>query len=498
MDYLDPNKKRKHKTQLLVGYGLFAIAIGFATLLLVYMANGYDVERGTGRVIQNGLIYLDSRPGGATVTLNGERQKGTTDARLVLPEGEYDIELDRAGYRKWSRNLILEGGSLRRLTYPRLIPEELATTVGAILRADPVFASQSIDKKWLVLSYADNPLQMDIIDTEAAAVSPATIVVPAQLVDAPVNGTIEVVEWADDNKAFLAKYTSPSGVSYLLIDRESPADSQNLTRIFAEPGLEIGFQDRKRDRFFVYQPGTGSLSTATVSEGINPTPFVVGAQNYKTFGRDWVLYITESGEEGLVEARFKRGDKDVLIKKIKTSDTYLLQLAKLGSAPVMGVSSVAEGRAIIYNDPEKYLNDNPAASMPIATTVLRVKDPIDLRISSDSSVIIAYGPENFASHEFEADRSYTFKATIAVDITQELRWLDGQHFLFSSEGKQVMMDFDGSNMFELTRSVPLLGSFYTNDLDLMYSFAPAAAADGETPATPATVSVTNLLIPSDR
>jgi hypothetical protein len=317
-------------------------------------------------------------------------------------------------------------------------------------------------------------------------------------VDSPVNGTIEVVEWADDNQAFLAKYTSLSGVSYLLIDRENPALSQNLTRLFSDPSLEIGLQDRKRDRFFVYQPTTGSLSTATVSDGIDQTPFVVGAQNYKTFGRDWVLYITESGEAGLVEARFKRGDKDVLIKKIKTSDTYLLQLAKLGNAPIMGVSSSVEDRAVIYNDPEKYLNENPNASMPIATTVLRVKDPVDLRISSDSSVIIAYGPENFASHEFEADRSYTFKANIPVDTTQELRWLDGQHFLFSSEGKQVMMDFDGSNMFELVASLPLLGSFYTNDLDLMYSFAPATAANGETAATPATISSTNLLIPADR
>jgi hypothetical protein len=99
MDYLDPKKKQRHKVQLLIGYGLFAVAIGFATLVLVYLANGYYVDRSTGEFIQNGLVYIDSRPGGASVYLNGEKQRGTTDSRLVLPAGKYDFSLGKGGYR---------------------------------------------------------------------------------------------------------------------------------------------------------------------------------------------------------------------------------------------------------------------------------------------------------------------------------------------------------------------------------------------------------------
>jgi hypothetical protein len=498
MDYLDPQKKRKHKVQLLVGYGLFAVAIGFATLLLVYISNGYYIDRGTGQVIQNGLVYVDSRPGGANIFLNGQQQRGTTDARLVLPSGVYDIGLKRAGYRDWNRNLILEGGSLRRLTYARLIPEELSSTTGTALRADPIFASQSIDKRWVVLSYAENPLQLQIIDTKSASIMPTNINIPPTIVPAPVNGFVEIVEWADDNKTFIAKYSAGNQINYLLVDRENQDNVQNLTTLFVDTTYEIQFQDRKKDKFFVYQPATQSLFSATLSGGINQTPVVVKAREFKTFGNDWVLYVTDSGEEGLVDVRFKRGSKDILLKKVKTADTYLLQLAKLGNAPVMGVSSPVENRAIIYFDPEAYLNNNPDAKMPIATTVLRVANPVDLRISSDSSVIITYGSENFASHEFEDDRSYTFKIDVPIDQTQEIRWLDGQHFLFSSDGVQVMMDFDGSNMYRLAPSIQSLGSFYSDDIETMFSFTSSAGASDNSPQIPAAISVTSLLAPEDR
>jgi len=498
MDYLDPKKKHEHKVRLLFGYSLFAVAIGFATLLLVYVANGYDVDRTTGQVIQNGLIYVNTRPGAADVYLNGQKQRGTTDARLVVPAGSYTVGLKRLGYRDWNRSILLEGGSLRRLTYPRLIPEKLTTTSVADLRSAPINSSQSIDRRWIVLSYDDRPLALDIFDTNQSTSSALIFQIPEKLVLSPTGGKIGILEWADDNKHFIASYTTATTVEYLFVNRENPSESQNLTTLFADPELQVQFQDRKQDKFFVYKPSTQTLFSATITGGVATVPSVTNVQAYKTFGSDWVLYITSSGKEGLVDARFKRGDKDILLKQIKTSGSYLLQLAKLGTAPIMGISSPLENRAIVYNDPEKYLNENPNVSTPIATTVLRVDNPIDLRISTDSSVILAYGGNSFASHEFDDDRSYNFKTNSAIDPGQELRWLDGQHFMFSQGGVQTMMDFDGSNMYDLAPSLLSLGSLYTQNFNNMYTFSLPIAATDATPATPARISITSLLTAADR
>lgn len=497
MDYLDPKKKRQHKIQLFVGYGLFAVAIGIATMVLAYLANGYYIDRDTGQIIQNGLVYIDSRPGGASVYINNEKQRGTTDSRLVLPAGQYDISLGKGGYREWKRSLNLEGGSLRKLSYARLIPNELSTSAAVELRSNPQTSLQSIDKRWIAIGYNENPLLLDIYDTENPLVVPFQLQLPEELVAEP-DGKLEILDWANDDKTFLAKYVSGTRTEYLLIDRENPELAINLNTQFKNSSYEISFRDRNKNEFFVYQPATQSLFTASINAGVSQSPFAVKVQDFKTFEKDWLLYITDSGEEGLVEARFKRGTDDILLKKIQTDEKYLLQLAKLENSPIIGIASPIENRATVYQDPQKYLNDNPESSIPLATTVLRVDNPIDLRISSDSSIILAYGSESFASHEFEADRSYTFKVSVPIDPLQELRWVDGQHFLFSSEGKQVMMDFDGSNMYELVSSMPKMGSYYTNDIENMFSFTPSVAASGDVPAVAPQINLTSLLTENDR
>ena len=498
MDYLDPRKKQAHKRRLLVGYFLIAIAIGISTLLVVYLANGYYVNRDTGQVIQNGLVYVDAEPGGAEIYINGEKQRGSTDARLVIPAGLYDIELKKEGYRNWARSLILEGGSLRKLTYPKLIPNELEAGVETVLRADPVSALQSIDKRWLVLSYANTPLEISVVDTESEDFAVRPIQIPENIVPAQLAGSVEFVEWADDDKSLIAKYTSGTSVNYILVDIENPTLAINLNTLLGDQTYKIQFADRKKDNFFVYQPSTQSLFTASVTNGLNRTPILTKVIDYKTFNSDWILYLTAGTEPGMVESRFKRGDKDILIKKLKTSDKYYLQLAKLGNAPVMGVASAVENRAIVYNDPEKYLNENPGTNIPLATTVLRVNNLSDLRISTDSSIIMAYGPDNFASHEFDFDRSYNFRVSVPVDSTQELRWMDGQHFLFNSGSKQVMMDFDGSNMYELVSSVPKIGSFYTNNLSVMMTVSPAIVSTDVSITKSSKFVATNLFIAADR
>src|SRR5690606_13309698 len=129
---------------------------------------------------------------------------------------------------------------------------------------------------------------------------------------------------------------------------------------------------------------------------------------YKTFADDWAVYVTESGKDGLVQARFKRGSDDILLKELQTGDRYFTELAKLGNSPIMAVASSVEDRAIVYQNPLGYMSSHPQASLPLATTVLRAPGIRDITISSDSSIVLAYGDENMASHEFEADRSYNF------------------------------------------------------------------------------------------
>jgi hypothetical protein len=84
MDYLDPKKKNQHKKRLMIGYGLMAIVIVLMTLILQYIAGGYFIDK-NGQLIQNGLLYITTEPGDATVFLDGQKQRDTTESRLVIP-----------------------------------------------------------------------------------------------------------------------------------------------------------------------------------------------------------------------------------------------------------------------------------------------------------------------------------------------------------------------------------------------------------------------------
>ena len=155
-------------------------------------------------------MYLDSKPESAEIFLNGQKQRGSTDARLVLPAGSYDIELRRDGYRTWSRNLALEGGSLRRITYARMVPEVLDSELAINMPVVPNMMSQSVDKRWLVTAFVDNPLLMRVIDTTKSQFDYINLPLPLDLLDTKEPGVWEVIDWADDNKNFLAVYRTAS------------------------------------------------------------------------------------------------------------------------------------------------------------------------------------------------------------------------------------------------------------------------------------------------
>ncbi len=473
MDYLDPKKKKMKRARIMIGYALMGIAISITTVVVVYLVNGYYVDTETGEVIQNGLVYVDSKPESAQVFLNGEQQRGSTDARLVVPAGEYKIELKRDGYRNWERNIRLEGGKLRQITYARLVPVTLDSENALDLPSSPTMVTQSNDKRWLVMAFTDDPLTMQYVDLERPELTMSRIPIPLDLIITKDAGVWETIEWADDNKTFLATYTTAKTTEYVLIDRDDPTKSVNLASAFPTQGFtDISMRNRKKDLVFVHDKASGAIFRGNVNSG-ELEPYMNDVIDYVAFGNDAVLYVTKTGaKDGLVKALLKKGDDEYMLREIAEDNNYLLEISKQGSALVMGVGSTAEGRVIVYDDPIAAIKNNEFSKIPVPTTVLRVDSPQDLSISADSSVIVVRSGQSFASYEFEAERSYNFKFKPVIDDKQKIRWLDGQHLTISAEGVQYMSDFDGSNQYKLVKSASLLGSYFDRNTDLMYTFAP--------------------------
>ncbi len=73
-------KKTKKPLQWL----MYTLAIGvliFGTIALVYFAQGYSYDFKSGQIRNSGLVLLDSRPNGASITLNGKSISDKTPYR---------------------------------------------------------------------------------------------------------------------------------------------------------------------------------------------------------------------------------------------------------------------------------------------------------------------------------------------------------------------------------------------------------------------------------
>src|SRR5687767_3789876 len=170
MEFLDPKKQKAHLIRLAIGYVLIGTALILTTVILLYRAYGFGISNG--EVIQNGLIFVSSRPNPADLYVNGQKREETTNARLLMQAGQYTFELQRDGYRSWKRAINVEGGAVVRFDYPVLFPAKLTAETTRKYDVRPALATQSPDQRWLLVQAAAAHNVFDLYDLNADEVTP--------------------------------------------------------------------------------------------------------------------------------------------------------------------------------------------------------------------------------------------------------------------------------------------------------------------------------------
>lgn len=90
----------------------FIIAFFLIAPAIILSTAGYRYNFATRRLERTGVMVVESRPAGATITLNGERVSAETPARLPnLSPGAYDLRVEKAGYRPWEKSVTVESRS---------------------------------------------------------------------------------------------------------------------------------------------------------------------------------------------------------------------------------------------------------------------------------------------------------------------------------------------------------------------------------------------------
>ena len=502
MEFLDPKKHKTHMIRLFVGYFLIATALVLTTVILLYQAYGFGIKNG--QVIQNGLIFMSSTPDAASIYVNGALRSERTDVRLLMPAGQSTFELKREGYNTWKRAVNVEGGTVARFDYPLLIPSKLTPVAVKKYAVKPTMATQSPDRRWILVQAAAAFNTFEVFDLTKADKEPVTLTLPETVSTLSGVHSWKPIEWSTDNSHVLLQHAAftkdgKAATEYILVDRESPEKSVNITAVLAVNPTELHFQDKKFDKFFVYTGGDKKLSTASLAQP-KLQPFLNDVLDFKVYGSDVALYATASGApEGKVLIKLQEGQNSYTIRQVAAEGPYMLEIAKYDGNWFAVAGASSEGRTYIYKNPQEALRTNPTFAL-VPIQVFKGIKPQYVSFSENTRFIVAQNGLQFATYDAEAQRSYAYDLKDPIDSPQTyVDWADGNHLTYVSGNKQILFDYDNTNHQTLGTSDPLFKSALDRDAKNFYSLATQTAKDGEgKDITQYVLSATPLRTTADR
>lgn len=474
MDFLDPRKKRAHIRRLYIGYVLVAIAIGLGTLVILMASYGYGVDRHTGQVIQNGLVFVASTPGDAEVkvtrTSDGQlQQTATTASRLILPTSNYTITMNKQGYRSWQRAIAVDGGTVERLVYPFLFPNELTATTQKQYAARPSFVTNSPDRRWVVVGVPGTVNSFDVFDTGDITKAPTTLVLPEGVASAGTTHALELVEWSTDNKNLLLKHVFDGQQEFLLINRDNIAESLNISKALNTRADTITLIDKRADRLYLHTAAGGILQQANLKDK-KVTNLLGNVLAYKSHGEDMLLYVTsESSIAGKAVVHLRENTSDYVLRDLPANSKYVLDLARFDGRWYVAVGAESDTQAYVYINPIDTLKRGDS-SLTLPARTLRVANPQTASFSTNARFVAVQSGQNMVVYDAELDRQYRYEISEKLD-SAKVQWMDGHRLLGTSNNTGIVFDFDGTNMQKLGNTVAGTLPLFDRDYERLFSLS---------------------------
>lgn len=490
MDYLDPNKERKHKIQLLVGYVLVGILILITVRLLIDKSSGYNIDS-RGQVYQTGFVFFSSQPNPADIYANGKKSKYQTNSRLELRSNIYNITLKRDGYFDWSRQIEIMGADVQHFDYPFLFPRDLSTKNLAHYANKVGLVTQSPDRRWVIVQSGANLSEMSLFDLKNPNKAPLSFTLPSGILTSAQTGeSWRFLEWADDNDHLLLEHDFDAKREIILVDRGAPEKSVNLTQTLANGQAVISLADRKYDQYYLYDSVSLALYRASLKQP-QPVSVLERVLKFKTYGRDTILYVTDkNAPTNKVLTKLLVDKKSYLLRVLPAGTSYVCDLTKYGGAMYVVFGAASENRVRIYKDPVGQLQD-PALKLPASTQVLRVERVNHVSFSSTAQFVMAQNGNRFGVYDIENKKGYNYSTNDIIDPPQlYASWMDGHRLYYISKGRLTVFDYDNLNHRQLMSANPAFLPAFAPDSKYVYSLVTSASLSDFTQ--------TSLLAPQDR
>jgi hypothetical protein len=425
-------------------------------------------------------VFFSSQPTGASVYIDGKTSK-TTDTRLQMQDGTYNVKLQKAGYRPWQRVVKVDGGSVQHFDYPFLFPTQLITTTVKTASAASPLATQSPDRRWLLTADSNFLNGFTEYDLNSPKQPLVNVTVPASLLTKPAEtDTYSLVEWSTDNIHVLLQHTYDGGQEYILLNRQSPDTSVNLTTTLKlSASAVVSLRNKANDQYFILDSADQTLSTATINDPslVTYLPHVLA---FKSYGSDTVLYATSEGATaGKTLISLRQNGNIYPIKEVSPAPPYLLNLTKYSGDLFVAAGASGDGKVYIYKNPAS-IQLSIGSKVLVSNAVLRVDQANYVSFSNSAQYIMVEKSNQFAIYDAETAKQYNYTTTQPIDAPQaHATWMDGNRLEYVSGSKLAVMDYDYTNVQVLMPASPTAYVFYDQNYKFVYALTAGKTAPTE-------------------
>ncbi len=447
--------KRLRAIRNFSNYVLVALVISVLTAIIVLAANGYDIDRNTGQVIQNGILLVETTPEDASVTLNGEPESATTPAKYPLPQGSYSLELEKEGYRSWSSSVEIFGSRVNWLYYPKLVPQTINTSIVDTVNSLNTFAYNQ-ERDTLLLGRESNVRSLVLYDIGGNTVqaTPYTVREAAlRLSDGQPRGEFTLSHWSDNGRYAVFVYTGSNFRDTVLVDFDDPAQTFNLdTRYeqnFESVSVEQGVLHIVNDNDYYEVP--------------------VGAAELPEPSRDNVESIVHENGNTYLISRNPIGRR--FLVSTNTSET-LLELQP-DTTVIRGEWEGTRFTAVSAETEAQIYGQLAGQVEPVPAKIIETEEPIEATQSAPSDRLVAVITKS-TTHVYDLDTKKTHEISVGSD--QSIAWLDDYRLSFEQNGQLYIMDFTGQNRYQITGYDTQYPAFADSEGSAIYTISKTTVA----------------------
>ncbi len=414
-----------------IKYPALIAGITVVTIALVAYGRGYFYSFETGEIASGGLLYINSEPSGANVRIDDSAQ-GTTETRIRLASGQYGVELQRDGYRSWTKEVRISEADVTYARYPVLVPNTVPSEPVRDL-SNVRFISQSDDQQYLaVAETVDGGDRIRVFRVGASESS--------RIVFTPPSGqrrfTVQDIVWSPDvSRAFVHTATPDGATRYFTFNPDVTESGRAINSLAGTMVRNPVFGEN--DTFIYGMTDDDVLRRASVMDGSQQTV----ARNIAAFDvYEDHIYAVQQVSGG---TRLVRIDDGNVASLLAYPTSYAYELKTIRHADALYI--------VLHNTDTNQVTLVTNIGSDVDTMSLPPGVAEHMTISPNGQYVVMRTGTYFTTYDLEREQTYRFTLP---DVDAEPQWYTDHHMVTVSQDEVILFEFDGANSEYLTAARP--------------------------------------------